>query len=48
MRHQPLGHAVRLQLLRRLPQGQGVGLREEVGHELVVVRHRLSRQLHLI
>lgn len=30
-----------LELLQGLPAGQRVRLREEVGHELVVVRHRL-------
>lgn len=30
-----------LELLQRLAAGQRVGLREEVGHELVVVAHRL-------
>ena len=33
-----------LQLFGRLPESQGVRLREEVGHQLVVVGHWLSIQ----
>ena len=45
MRAQLLRHALNLQLLPRLAQGQGVGLREKVGHKLVLAADHLARQL---
>mmetsp|Transcript_73394 Transcript_73394/g.174967 ORF Transcript_73394/g.174967 Transcript_73394/m.174967 type:complete len:218 (+) Transcript_73394:505-1158(+) len=44
VRDQLLRHPFSLQLLGSFAQGQGVRLRKEVGHELVVVGHRLTIQ----
>ena len=44
VRHQPVGRALGLDLLGRLAEGQRLGLREDVGHEqIVMVAERVER-----
>mmetsp|Transcript_27757 Transcript_27757/g.38772 ORF Transcript_27757/g.38772 Transcript_27757/m.38772 type:complete len:371 (-) Transcript_27757:25-1137(-) len=45
VRHELLPDPGLAKLLRVLADGEGVGLREEVGHELVVVGHRLALEV---